>query len=519
MNRDIVSTIQETPFQAVIADMDSVLTRMASMHERAWKEMFDLYLKEHGRQENSRQEQSREAGTQQAEFSHADYRKYLDGKLRYPGLAEFLASRHIKLPWGDVNDAPQVETICGLGNRKEQILIKLLDREGVAVFEDALDSLRRWRLGGLKLAATSASCNCRNVLRVIELENYLDVIVDGELARELGLKDKGDLMQEAARQLAVDPANVIVLEDAAAGIRAGKACGFGAVIGVNRNHHAAELENAGADAVIKRLTALRFSRHLPSALDNLDAIASRQADAPLAVFLDFDGTLAPLVDDPREAVISEAMLETVKSLTGSCTLGIISGRDREDLQARVAIEGILYAGSHGLDIAGPGYQTSLPEAEAAIPEVDSAENRLREALEAVPGVVIERKRFAVAVHYRKVRSDVAIQQVKRVVDGVLADTHLRKRLGKKVLELEPAVDWDKGHAVEWLMETAEIDPRRVLVIYIGDDETDEDVFAALAGKGLGVRVGEEISTSLADYYLAEPTEVQTLLQRIGERCR
>lgn len=504
MSRYIVGAEGDVSYQAVIADLDSVLTRMTSLHERAWQQTFDGYLRERGER----------TGEQHLGISHADYRKYLDGKFRYSGAAGFLASRHIDLPAGDPDDPPRAETICGLGNRKEQVLISLLEREGVAVFEDALASLRRWRLSGLKLAAISASCNCRNVLRLIELENYLDVIVDGELARELNLSNKAELMSEAVRQLDADPRRTIILEDTAEGIRAGVADGFGLVVGVNRNHHTAELEDAGAEAVVRSLTALRFPRRLPSALENLKAIANRQADSPLAIFLDFDGTLTPIVDNPIKVSLSDAMRGSIESLAAVCTVGVISGRDRRDLESKVAIDGILYAGSHGLDIAGPGYYKSLPEAEAAIPDVDRAETRLREALEGISGVIVERKRFAVAVHYRKVRSDVGVQQVKRVVDAVLWDTSLRKREGKQVLELEPIVDWDKGHAVEWLMETSEIDPRRVLVIYIGDDETDEDVFAALAGRGLGIRVGEEVSTSLAEYRLAEPEEVQTLLHAL-----
>jgi trehalose 6-phosphate phosphatase len=509
MTRHVVSASQDAPYQAVIADMDSVLTRVTSLHERAWRQTFDDYLRE----------RSRKTGEQHAEFARSDYRKHLDGKLRYRGAADFLASRHIHLPFGEAGDAVDAETVCGLGNRKERRLITLLEQEGVAVFEDALAALRRWRLGGLKLAAISASCNCRNVLRLVELESHLDVVVDGELARELNLNNKADLLLEAARQLGVKLVDTVVLEDTAAGIRAGIESRFGLVIGVNRNHHAAELENAGADAVVRNLTVLRFPRRLPSALDNLDAIVAHRPGLPVAVFLDFDGTLTPIVDDPRKVAISDSLRAVLKSLTGACTLGIISGRDRQDLEARVAVEGILYAGNHGLDIAGPGYQKSLPEAEAAVADVERAETRLRKALEGLAGVIVERKRFAVAVHYRRVRSEVGIQQVKRVADAVLADTHLRKRQGKHVLELEPAVDWDKGHAVEWLMQTSEIDPQQVLVLYVGDDETDEDVYAALAGKGLGVRVGEEVAASLADYRLPEPEDVQTLLRRLKARCQ
>lgn len=509
MIRHIVSTANDAPYKAVIADLDSVLTRMTSLHERAWQKVFNDYLRE---REHRR-------GEQHGEFAHVDYRNQLDGKMRYPGAADFLRSRHIEIPFGQPDDAPGAETVCGLGNRKEQVLIEMLDREGVAVFEDALAALRRWRLGGLKLAAISASCNCRNVLRLVELESYLDVIVDGELARELKLNGKSELLEEAARQLHVDPEETVVLEDTAIGIAGAASSRFGLIVGVNRNHHAAELENAGADLVVRSVAALRFPRQLASALDQMDRIVTHQAGKPVAIFLDFDGTLTPIVEEPRKADLEKSMLQTLRSLVGVCTVGVISGRDRKDLESRVGIEGILYAGSHGVDIAGPGYQKSLPEAEAAIPEVDDAERRLREALEGIPGVIVERKRFSVAVHFRKVRSDVGIQQVKRVVDAVLADTRLRKRYGKQVLELEPAVEWDKGDAVEWLLETTEIDPAQALVMYIGDDETDEDVFAALAGRGVTVRVGEQASDSLADYYLPEPQDVGHLLKELAERCR
>lgn len=509
MNRHVVSAGQDAPYRAVIADMDSVLTRMTCLHERAWQQTLNDFLRSRNRQ----------LGEQHAEFAHSEYRRRLDGKLRCQGAADFLAARHIELPFGRPDDAPGTATVCGIGNRKEEILIGLLESEGVAVYEDALMSLRRWRKGGLKLAAISASCNCRNMLRLIELENHLDVIVDGELAREFGLQNKAELMLEAARQLDVDPAESLVLEDTTAGVRAGKKSGFGLVIGVNRNHHAAELENAGADAVARSLAALRFPRRLPSALEDLQRLVTSRPELPMALFLDFDGTLTSMPEDPRQVSVSEGIVDSIRKLSRGCTLGVISGRDREDLQSRLQVEGILYAGSHGLDIAGPGYQKIRPDAEAAIPEVEEAEIRLREALEGISGVFVERKRFAVAVHFRRVRSDVGIQQVKRVVDAVLADTGLRKRQGTQVLELEPNVQWDKGNAVEWLMETTEVDPEQALVIYIGDDETDEDVFAALAGRAIGIRVSGEVVPSLADYHLAGLDEVEKFLQGFKKRCQ
>lgn len=508
MRRHVVSIAEGTPFRAVIADMDSVLTRTARLHERAWQAAFNKFFA-----------YSSEHGNSQGELSHDEYRRYLDGKLRYRGAADLLAARHMELPWGSESDEPGAHTVCGIGNHKEQALIELLEREGVAVFADAINALRRWRLSGIKLAAISASCNCRSVLRIIELEKYLDVIVDGEQALEQKLENKQEMMLEAARRLNVEPWATLILEDTAAGIRAGRKAGFGLTVGVNRNHHAAELESAGADAVVWSLSALRFPRCLPSALNAADDILAAHKGQPIAVFLDFDGTLAPIVDDPRKVNLGEPLLSTLRALSGLCSVGLISGRDRADLQRRVDIEGLLYAGNHGLDISGPGYQKVLPEAEAAVPEIERATERLSTALESIRGVIIERKRFGVAVHYRQVRSDVDRQQIVRVVDTVLADTGLRKREGKQVLELEPAVDWDKGSAVEWLLETSELNADHVLVIYIGDDETDEDVFAALAGRAVNIVVADELSDSLADYRLANPEEVASFLRRLGDHCR
>src|SRR5690606_4643641 len=190
--------------------------------------------------------------------------------------------------------------------------------------------------------------------------------------------------------------------------------------------------------------------------------AERRPKGSLALFMDFDGSLTPIVEDPRDVRLGEDMAQLLKDMQEHCTIAIISGRGREDLQRRVGLDRALYAGNHGLGIAWPDAEGHDREklqsgAQAAIVDVDRAEGRLREALEGIAGVIVERKRFAVAVHYRKVRSDVAVQQVRRVVDAVLADARLRKREGKLVLELEPALDWNKGSAVLWLMENAGID--------------------------------------------------------------
>ena len=488
-------------FEAVICDMDGVLTRTAALHERAWRRLFDDVLMDRA---------------DQRPFSGADYRAYLDGKPREVGLADFLASRHIALPHGTPADGPEFDTVCGLGKRKNGYFLELLEREGPDAFGDVAPALARWRRGGLPLAVVSGSRNCRRVLRAAGLEASFDAIVDGEVAAALALPGKLQLMLEAARRLGVAPADAVILEDATAGVRAGRAGGFGCVVGVARAGNDADLHDAGAHVVERDLGRLRFPRRLPDALDRFAELSAWRGHRPLAVFLDFDGTLAPIADRPADARMSGAMRDALGKLARRCPVAILSGRDREDLEQRVGLPGLYYAGNHGFDIAGNGHARTLPEAGAALGEVGRAERELRQHLGRLAGVIVERKRYSVAVHYRLVESDAVAAEIARVVDALRANTGLRRRAGKKVFELEPAVDWDKGRALRWLVDVlAAAGADRPFVVYAGDDETDEDAFAALAGDGAGVRVGEVVASSLADYRVADPADVQALLGLLG----
>lgn len=488
------------PFEAVISDMDGVLTRTARLHARAWKRMFDDLLR---RYEGQRP------------FSDADYRAYVDGKPRYAGVADFLASRHIELPRGQPSDGPGDVTICGLGNRKNGFFLELLESDGVEVFDDTVGAVDRWRRGQMKLAAVSSSRNCRRVLRAAGLEDRFDVIVDGQVAEELGLEGKPGIMLEAARRLAVAPADAVILEDATAGIRAGRRDGFGLVVGVARADNTRDLREAGADVVTRNVARLRFPRRLPNALERVAEMTARRGARPLAVVLDYDGTLAPVVPHPRDARMSEAMRSAVRALARRCPVAILSGRDREDIEARVGIEGILYVGNHGFDIAGGGHRRAVAEARQVLDDVDRAERELRQRVGRISGAIVERRRYSVAAHHLGVGSEAARQQVERAVEAIRAKTGLRKRTASGRLELEPAVDWDEGRAVRWLMDAVRGgQPQEMFVLYLGDDEADEDAFAALGRDGAGVRVGGAITTSLADYHLEGPEEVQRLLESV-----
>jgi len=258
---------------------------------------------------------------------------------------------------------------------------------------------------------------------------------------------------------------------------------------------------------------------LPSALDCLDDIVAADNRNP-AVFLDYDGTLTPIVPRPDDAILSDAMRATLRRLAKLCVIAIVSGRDLGDVRQRVGIEGIWYAGSHGFDIAGPQEQHhEYQEGPEYLPVLDAAEQALREQLASVPGCLVERKRFSIATHYRQVAQD-AIATVKNTVDKVHAGYPLlRRKGGKKIIELLPDVDWDKGKALRWLMQLLDLNPTRIMPVYIGDDVTDEDAFRELASDGVGILVATEYGPTRASYRLDDPDQVQRFLDRLGDKLQ
>ena len=252
---------------------------------------------------------------------------------------------------------------------------------------------------------------------------------------------------------------------------------------------------------------------IPSALEHVQEIA-RSGDR-LAVFLDYDGTLTPIVSHPEDAWLSESMRQTLGALAARVPVAILSGRDLDDVRGRVLVDGIVYAGSHGFDIvAAGGLRRELGA--ACLPALDAAETELRGALDEIPGAQLERKHFSVAAHYRNVNEDDALK-VGVAVDTVAArHRELRKINGKKVYELLPDIDWDKGKAVLWLLETLELERGHALPIFVGDDRTDEDAFGALEKRGVGILVSERPQVTAARYCLNNPEEVERFLRALTD---
>ena len=254
---------------------------------------------------------------------------------------------------------------------------------------------------------------------------------------------------------------------------------------------------------------------IPSASTDFQDIERALEGKQAAVFLDYDGTLTPIVDTPEQAVLSEEMRGTVRRLGDRCVTAVVSGRGRQDVQERVRLDNLFYAGTHGFDISGPaGSGIHHQVGQEFVPAMEELHQRLGGALAQVPGLLLEAKRVSMAVHYRLVEEK-AVPDVEAVVDGLLQDyPKLRKSYGKKVFEIRPRFDWNKGKAVGWILQALGLDHPGVVPLYLGDDTTDEDAFEAVAGKGMGILVADEPRPTAAGYRLAGDAEVARFLQRL-----
>lgn len=254
---------------------------------------------------------------------------------------------------------------------------------------------------------------------------------------------------------------------------------------------------------------------LPSAFYFSENPMKHVGKKKLAIFLDYDGTLTPIVDDPAKALLKEKMRMVVEEISTLCILGIISGRDRADVEEKVNIPSLIFAGSHGYDISGPGLAFYHEKGLECLPALDNAEMELRAKFQSEKEVQIERKKFAIAVHYRFVPEE-NIDAVLKTVSEVLGKhSCLKAGPGKMILELRPDYDWHKGKALWWLIGQI-ADPQDVYPVYIGDDMTDEDAFKAIQGKGMGILVGQHGGLSAAGYSLKDTEEVYLFLRQLAD---
>lgn len=241
--------------EACLFDLDGVLTETAKIHAKAWKRMFDAYLRGHAERE----------GGKFVDFDAVeDYDDYVDGKPRYDGVRSFLASRGIELPEGTPDDPPDAETVCGLGNRKNELVLELMKRDGVEAYPGSVRFVEAARDAGLRRAVVSSSANCQAVLEAAGIEDLFEERIDGKVAvrEKLAGKPAPDTYLAGAKAVGVEPAAATVFEDALSGVESGRAGEFGCVVGVNRlgDDHGEALRKHGATIVVSDLAELLNGR-------------------------------------------------------------------------------------------------------------------------------------------------------------------------------------------------------------------------------------------------------------------
>ncbi|XP_011043568.1 PREDICTED: probable trehalose-phosphate phosphatase C [Populus euphratica] len=267
----------------------------------------------------------------------------------------------------------------------------------------------------------------------------------------------------------------------------------------------------------------------PSALNMFEQIVNVSKGKQIVMFLDYDGTLSPIVEDPDRAFMTNEMREAVRDVARYFPTAIVTGRCRDKVYSFVRLAGLYYAGSHGMDIKGPSkngcrnkkdYQGVLFQpASEFLPMIDEVYNVLLERIKYIPGARVEDNKFCLSVHFRCVEEKMwaaLVEQVRSVLNGY---PKLRLTQGRKVLEIRPTIKWDKGKALEFLLESlGYANSTDVLPVYIGDDRTDEDAFKVLRnrGQGLGILVSKVPKETNASYSLQEPTEVKDFLRRLVE---
>lgn len=331
---------------------------------------------------------------------------------------------------------------------------------------------------------------------------------------------------EVAGRLSARPDRCVVITADPNTVAAACTGGFALIVGLDPARDHSAWGHRGADAVVGDLAEVvvrvgdKRMSELPDVLHAMGLDDGLAASHP-AVFFDFDGTLSDIVNDPAAAVLTEGAAAAVAALAAHCPVAVLSGRDLADVTARVGIPTLWYAGSHGFELTAPdGTHHQNDRAAEAIPVLESAAARLRDTLIDIPGVQVEHKRFAVAVHYRNAARD----SVGTVVAAVRAEgrrTALRVTTGREVIELRPDIDWDKGKTLHWMLDRLHAAGAGPLIpIYVGDDITDEDAFDAVRAEGLPIVVrhqddGDRATAAL--FALDSPAAVTEFTAHLADR--
>jgi len=428
------SRLRTAGFDAVIFDLDAVLTGARMLHAWAWKNAFDGLF--------------RAAGPRVVRpFSiESDYAACCHGLPRLEAAAAVLTARGIRLPTGSPDDAPGHETVHALAGLKQAAFLSLLDAQGIDRRDSALDLVAELRMRGLRTAVVSPSRNCLQVLAAAGALELFDGKLDGQDAERASLSPKPapDYLVAMAHELKVSPRRCVAVEDSPAGVRAARKADYGLVIALNRDgpDRAEALSRLGADAVLddQWLPELDLGAASPMSPPELADLGECLGTAAPALFVDYEGTLAPReglpADDPRAGRLRRVLRRVARRhLTA-----VISECGLEELRRDLDVTGIVYAASDGRDVELPDGRRENP----------------RESL--------------------------------------------------------PGMAWDRGEALQRLLKLLGLEEdSRVIPVYVGDDIRDEDAFAAIDERGVGISVGRSPRSTIARFTLPDPEAVHRLL--------
>ncbi|HEY0225294.1 MAG TPA: trehalose-phosphatase [Mycobacterium sp.] len=390
--------------------------------------------------------------------------------------------------------------------------VVVAETPGVQVFESTINLARKLLDVGVATAIYSLCPGGQQLLKSAGIENLFGVYVDGGPA---------GFLVEALRRLGVRQQRSVVVDDAGAGIAAAQDDGFGLVIGVDGSGNPDRLLGFGADVVVADLEDVavhvgdRWISALPDAVESYGQIIGVLGAREPVLFVDYDGTLSPIVADPGAAILVDGAEKALESLAAQCPVAILSGRDLADIRNRAPIPGIWYAGSHGFELTGPdGTYHRNEAAAAAVGVLERAAAELGNSLAEIPGVRVEHKRFAVAVHYREVEPE-HISEIVSATHKLGQRDGLRVTNGRMLVELRPDIDWNKGTTLTWIRDRIDA-TGSLLPIYIGDDLTDEDAFDAVQFDGIGIVVRHDEDgdrKTAARFAVQSPDEVREFVQR------
>ena len=345
---------------------------------------------------------------------------------------------------------------------------------------------------------------------------------------------------QMTKKLGVSPAETLALLSQPDDIQIARDSGFSLIVGWKRlDKKENYLFKKGADIIIQELSDLNIKlidqwfNHYPSHfLGSAKSFSIEKEGVSLhprylysaskilerkekpVFFFDYEGTLTPIVQEPGLARLSSKMKNTLQELAKKYKVALVSGREKQDLKSKVSIPGIFYAGNHGFDISGPNISMIYPQAKKYLPLIKNISKSLDKSLSSIPGVIVENKNMSVAIHYRQV-SKKDLFKLKNPLNAILNENikHIHLLKGKKVVEILPNIEWNKGKAVLWIMNALGLSWSDYKVFYLGDDTTDEDAFRILRTRGTSILIAKKPKKSAADYRLSSPKEVKCWLEQ------